>query len=181
MTNPFAGLQQAPRQYDGSDDEALDSNYPNEKVSLYVLARLCSWPPSYVISAGTSLQAPRQQYDDDDDDDRDEQNEMDELPRQQNDDTSASKPLRNPLPPLPERPAGGKRRTASSSKPSAAASKDESSKDNAKTSSQTQVSKMPEVQSSAAAVNTGREPGQLYPYLSELDAGQVVTVTHCLS
>ena len=122
------------------------------------------------------LQQTPRQYDGGDDDvlDGDDHIGKDELPRQQHDDTSASKPLRNPLPPLPERSAAGKRRTASN-KPSAGASKDDSS--NARTSSQTQGSKTPEAQSFAAAVKTGREPGQLLPYLPESDAGQVDVLT----
>lgn len=109
----FDILQQAPRQYDESDEDGLHRDEQNEK---------------------------------------DEQSEKDEPLRQRNDDTTASKPLRNPLPPLPERPTAGKRRTASS-KPSAAVSKDDSN--DGKPSSQAQVSK------TAEGLKTDREPGQL--------------------
>ena len=104
------------------------------------------------------LQQTAGQYDDDGILDGDDNLGKDELSRRQNDNTSTSKPLKNPLPPLPERSAAGKRRTASN-KPSAAASKDDNS--NAKTPSQTQGSTSSEAQSSAAAVKTGHEPGQL--------------------
>ena len=120
---------------------------------------LCSFARSPVPIPDILQQAPRQ-YDESDDDvryrdeqnEKDEQNDKHEPPRQKNDDTTASKPLRNPLPPLPERPTAGKRRTASS-KPSAAVSKDDSN--DTKTSSQAQASK------AAEGLKTDREPGQL--------------------
>lgn len=152
---PFIVLQQAPRPYNDSGDDAFGRSYPNEKVHQNTLAWLCFLSCSPANPSGMSLQAPRQYHDDDDDGDV---LDGDDQSVKRSDDTSAAKPLKNPLPPLPERPAAGKRRTASS-KPSAAVSKDDSS--NAQTSSQTQGAKTPEAQSSAAAVKPNREPGQL--------------------
>ena len=109
-------------------------------------------PVSSHATSEVSLQVP-QQHGDDNLDGGEETEEQQATQKAASSDNA--KPLRNPLPPLPERPAAGKRKAANNKTSAAASSSKDSSKDNSKdvTSSRTRATTKTEAQPDS-------EPGQ---------------------